>query len=206
MEPLIPSTSTGRRRLKEQTAEERSPIDSSVVIGRYSLAEETDVDDALAAAKAFAPEWEAWGWEKRRDLMLKAADIMESRAFEMAADMAYEIGKNRLEALGDIAETVEFFRYYANQITEHDGFVTPLGSSEPGGDQHLGASPLGGLGGDLTVQLPDGTGGRPRHRRPDHREHGGDQAVATGCADGPRVLLGDEGGRAPGVCASHRDR
>ena len=121
----------GEARLKEQTAEERSPIDSSVVIGRYSLAEETDVDDALAAAKAFAPEWEAWGWEKRRDLMLKAADIMESRAFEMAADMAYEIGKNRLEALGDIAETVEFFRYYANQITEHDGFVTPLGTLSP---------------------------------------------------------------------------
>ncbi len=121
----------GEARLKEQTAEERSPIDSSVVIGRYSLAEETDVDDALAAAKAFASEWEAWGWEKRRDLMLKAADIMESRAFEMAADMAYEIGKNRLEALGDIAETVEFFRYYANQITEHDGFVTPLGTLSP---------------------------------------------------------------------------
>lgn len=118
----------GEERLKEQTAEERSPIDSSVVIGRYSLAEEADIDDAVAAAKAFAPEWEAWGWERRRDLMLKAADIMESRAFEMAADMAYEIGKNRLEALGDIAETVEFFRYYGNQITEHDGFITPLGA------------------------------------------------------------------------------
>ncbi len=121
----------GEARIKEETVEERSPIDSSVLVGRYSLAEQSDVDDAVAAAKAFAPEWEAWGWERRRDLMLKAADIMESRAFEMAADMAWEIGKNRLEALGDIAETVEFFRYYAGQITEHDGFVTPLGALSP---------------------------------------------------------------------------
>lgn len=122
----------GERRFTESTSEEVSPIDSDIVIGRYSLATEADVDDAVAAAKSFAPEWEAWGWEKRRDLLLAAADAMEARAFEIAADMAYEIGKNRLEALGDVAETVEFFRYYGRQITEHDGFVTPLGSLGPG--------------------------------------------------------------------------
>jgi 1-pyrroline-5-carboxylate dehydrogenase len=121
----------GERRTTDATSDEFSPIDSDVLIGRYSLATNDDIDDAMAAAKAFAPEWEAWGWEKRRDLMLKAADVMEARAFEMAADMAYEIGKNRLEALGDIAETVEFFRYYARQITDHDGFVTPLSSLSP---------------------------------------------------------------------------
>jgi 1-pyrroline-5-carboxylate dehydrogenase len=121
----------GERRATEATTDELSPIDSDILVGRYSLATSADVDDAVAAAKSFAPEWEAWGWEKRRDLMLEAADIMEARSFEMAADMAIEIGKNRLEALGDVAETVEFFRYYARQITEHEGFVTPLGSLSP---------------------------------------------------------------------------
>ncbi|HLF43152.1 MAG TPA: aldehyde dehydrogenase family protein [Acidimicrobiia bacterium] len=121
----------GERRATEATAEEFSPIDSEILIGRYSLATNDDIDDAMAAARAFASEWEAWGWERRRDLMLRAADIMEERAFEMAADMAFEIGKNRLEALGDIAETVEFFRYYARQITEHHGFVTSLASLSP---------------------------------------------------------------------------
>jgi 1-pyrroline-5-carboxylate dehydrogenase len=86
------------------------------------------VDDAVAAARAFAPDWEAWGWEKRRDLMLRAADLMEEEIFDLAALMSLEVGKNRLEALGDVAETVEFLRYYSRQITEHDGFVTPLSS------------------------------------------------------------------------------
>jgi len=121
----------GEKRAMSTTVDEFSPIDSEILIGRYSVATPDDIDDAVAAAKAFAPQWEAWGWEKRRDLMLRAADIMEARVFEMAADMAIEIGKNRLEALGDIAETVEFFRYYARQITEHDGFVTPLSSLSP---------------------------------------------------------------------------
>ena len=35
----------------------------------------------------FAPEWEAWGWERRRDLMLTAADHMDSLLFELYADV-----------------------------------------------------------------------------------------------------------------------
>jgi 1-pyrroline-5-carboxylate dehydrogenase len=118
----------GEHRVDRPTYEERSPIDSDVVVGFYAQGTRQDVDDAVAAARDFADEWEGWGWERRRDLMRAAADIMEARIFEIAALMTYEVGKNRLEALGDVAETVEFFRYYSDQITKHDGFVTPLGS------------------------------------------------------------------------------
>ena len=61
-----------------------SPIDSEIVVGRYAQATSEDVDDAVSAAKAFAPEWEAWGWERRRDLMLGAADLMDA---ELASDI-----------------------------------------------------------------------------------------------------------------------
>lgn len=116
----------GERRTERDYFDEHSPSDSTTLVGRYAQATPADVDDAVAAAKAFAPEWESWGWEKRRDLMLSAADILEEQTFDMAALMSYEVGKNRLESLGDVAETVEFFRYYARQITDHDGFITPL--------------------------------------------------------------------------------
>lgn len=116
----------GEERTERKSFDEYSPIDSDLLIGRYAQATTVDVDEAIAAAQEFAPEWEAWGWERRRDLMLAAADIMDRETFELGALMSYEIGKNRLESLGDAAETVEFLRYYANQITEHNGFVTPL--------------------------------------------------------------------------------
>ncbi len=121
----------GDVRTDREIVDELSPMDHDIVVGRYAQATNADVDEAVAAAKAFAPEWEAFGWEARRDLMLRAADIMEERTFDLAALMSYEIGKSRLEALGDVAETVAFFRYYAEQITEHDGFVTPLNSLGP---------------------------------------------------------------------------
>lgn len=121
----------GEERLDREVFTEVSPIDSEIVVGRYAQATKADVDEAVAAAEGFFPEWEAWGWERRRDLMLRAADLMESEMFELAASMSYEVGKNRLEALGDVAETIEFFRYYARQMTEHDGYVTRLSSLGP---------------------------------------------------------------------------
>ncbi len=116
----------GEERTEREEYVETSPIDHDLIVGRYAQGTKEDVDDAVRVASGFAAEWEAWGWEKRRDLMLHAADLMDAETFELAALMSYEIGKNRLEALGDVAETVEFLRYYARQITEHNGFVTPL--------------------------------------------------------------------------------
>ncbi len=116
----------GEERTDRDLFAEYSPVNREVLVGNYAQATLADVDDAVAAAKAFAPQWEAWGWKKRRDLMVRAAEIMDARTFQLGALMTHEIGKNRLEALGDAAETVEFLRYYAKQIEEHNGFVTPL--------------------------------------------------------------------------------
>ena len=117
----------GERRWTEERYEERSPIDRDIVVGRYSQATEADVADAVAAAGAFFPTWAATPWRDRVSLMRRAADLMEGRMPELAALVAIEVGKSRLEALGDVAETVEFFRYYSSQMEEHDGYVTKLG-------------------------------------------------------------------------------
>jgi 1-pyrroline-5-carboxylate dehydrogenase len=123
--------------------EERSPIDSNILIGRYSQANKEDVDAAVAAAKAFFPAWSGLPWTERVALMRAAADVMEDRQFDLAAIVAIEVGKNRLEALGDVAETVEFFRYYARQMEEHDGFVTPLSQLSPAEDNRSVLRPYG---------------------------------------------------------------
>ncbi len=118
----------GEERTDRPLYTEVSPVDNDIVIGHYAQATTDDVDDAIAVAKAYQPEWEVMGWEARRDIMLAAADVMEERQFDLAALMSFEIGKNRLEGLGDAAETVEFYRYYARQITENNGFVRELSS------------------------------------------------------------------------------
>ena len=93
----------GEERWTDEKYEEPSPIDSDLIIGRFSQATPKDVDDAVAAAKGFQLEWDRMGWQKRVEIMRNVADIMEERLFDLAALMAYEVGKSRLEALGDVA-------------------------------------------------------------------------------------------------------
>jgi 1-pyrroline-5-carboxylate dehydrogenase len=138
-----PFVVNGEQRWGDGFYEERSPIDSEIVVGRYGQATETDVNDAVAAAKAFFPEWSTTSWQDRVALMRKAADVMEDQQYDLAAIVAIEVGKNRLEALGDVAETVEFFRYYAKQMEDHNGFVTPLGQLSPAEENRSVLRPYG---------------------------------------------------------------
>lgn len=118
----------GEKRTDRDLYEEHSPIDNDIVVGRYAQATNQDIDDAVAAAEAFQPEWEAKGWEERRDLMMHAADVMQEQVFDLAALITFEVGKNRLEALGDAQECIDFLRYYAKQMTDNEGFIRPLSS------------------------------------------------------------------------------
>ena len=47
-------------------------------------------------------------------MLRRAADLISDRSAELAALMSMEVGKNRLEALGDVEESAVFFRYYCD--------------------------------------------------------------------------------------------
>ncbi len=121
----------GEARTTSSTFDEYSPIDHDLLVGSYSQATPDDVTDAVAAARAAQPAWEKTPWQERVALMRKAADLLDERLMRVSALLGFEVGKSRLEALGDVAETSEFFRYYANQMEQHDGFVTPLNALAP---------------------------------------------------------------------------
>jgi 1-pyrroline-5-carboxylate dehydrogenase len=121
----------GREIWTEDRFAEHSPADRRVVVGRYSQAGPDHVHAAVEAAGRFRSEWDATPWSERIAIMRKAADLMEARTPELAALLTIEVGKSRLEALGDVAEAVEFLRYYSAQMEQHDGFVIELGALGP---------------------------------------------------------------------------
>ena len=138
-----PFVVNGEERWTDEKYEERSPIDSDIVIGHFSQATPKDVDDAIAAAKAFPPEWDRMGWQARVEIMRNVADIMEDRLFDLAALMAIEVGKSRLEALGDVEETAELIRWNADEMDKHDGFRTPMSGMGAAGDYYDVLRPYG---------------------------------------------------------------
>ena len=115
-------------RTAEQTFEDRSPIDRQVVVARFPVGTRQDARDAIDAARAAFPEWSGTPWRERLAILRRAADIISERQFDYAALMAVEVGKNRLEALGDVEETADLLRYYSDEFEKADGFVKPMGS------------------------------------------------------------------------------
>jgi 1-pyrroline-5-carboxylate dehydrogenase len=111
--------------------EDRSPIDREIVVARFPVGTRQDVQDAVEAARAAFPAWRDLGWRRRLELMRRAAELISDRAYEYAALMSFEVGKNRLEALGDVEETADLLRYYSDEMERNGGFVRPMGSLSP---------------------------------------------------------------------------
>ncbi|QUQ63503.1 aldehyde dehydrogenase family protein [Kutzneria sp. CA-103260] len=97
-----------------------SPCDRSVVLCTAHAATESDVDAAVAAAAG--SDWAAKPWPERVSLLRRAADLISERSGELSALMSMEVGKNRLEALGDVEESADLIRYYCRQFEDNNGF------------------------------------------------------------------------------------
>jgi len=116
----------GKDRQPAGWATKRSPIDTDVVLGEFPLADAGDVDAAMRAAHAAYPAWRALPVAERAALLRKAGDLMQQRVYDIAAALTLEVGKNRMEALGEAQETVDFFHHYADDFEQHAGFDHPL--------------------------------------------------------------------------------
>jgi acyl-CoA reductase-like NAD-dependent aldehyde dehydrogenase len=99
-----------------------SPIDSERHLGEFALADAGQVEAAMSAARAAFPAWRATPAAERARCLRRVADLMEQRVYAIAAALVLEVGKNRMEALGEAQETVDFFRHYADDFEAHAGF------------------------------------------------------------------------------------
>jgi 1-pyrroline-5-carboxylate dehydrogenase len=111
--------------------EDRSPIDTRVVMGRFPVATPEDVDRAVGAARNAFPSWSRRPWEERTTILRRAADLIEERGFDFSALVGIEAGKNRLEAMGDVTETADLIRYYCEQMERNGGFDRPMSRLTP---------------------------------------------------------------------------
>src|SRR6478609_7391214 len=104
----------------------KSPIDQRLVTGHFPLATAEDANAAMAAAHAAAPAWRNTPVAERVRLLKKVARLIEERLFHISAALTLEVGKNRMEALGEVQETADFFDLYAEDMDKHNGFLNPL--------------------------------------------------------------------------------
>jgi 1-pyrroline-5-carboxylate dehydrogenase len=116
----------GRAGTAARNFEVRSPIDRRRLLGRFAAASTADVDAAVGAAQRTFPAWSATPWRERIALLRRAATLIERRVYDIAAAVALEVGKNRMEALGEVQETADLFVWYCEQMEASNGFDREL--------------------------------------------------------------------------------
>src|ERR1700738_444615 len=103
-----------------------NPADCQQVLGEFPAAGAADAADAVRAAATAWPDWQRTRPALRAQLLRRVAGLIEERVYDIAAALTLEVGKNRMEALGEAQETADFFSLYAEQFERHGGFDRPL--------------------------------------------------------------------------------
>ncbi|CAI7646536.1 unnamed protein product [Penicillium glandicola] len=80
-----------------------------------TVAHETDLNDAVKAARVSFESWKLLSVEERQRYLLKLADELEQRRGEIHAPLAAETGKSTLLANMEIDDTLAFIRFNASQ-------------------------------------------------------------------------------------------
>lgn len=106
----------------ESTVTVGNPADGSAV-GTLAWGTAADATRAADAAAAAFPAWADTTGRHRADLLLAGAGLLAERAAEIGDLLARETGKRRPEAHGEIAFSVEYFRWFAEQVRRPAGEV-----------------------------------------------------------------------------------
>jgi aldehyde dehydrogenase (NAD+) len=103
------------------TYEKRNPASPSDVVGEFPASGAEDVDAAVGAAADAFPTWSGLPAATRAAVLMRAADAVEARVEEMAADMTREMGKPLREARMESARTAAIFRFFAGEAWRPKG-------------------------------------------------------------------------------------
>jgi len=117
----------GKDVFSDEKFENRSPIDTNMVLGIFQKGDASHADSAIAAARRAAKTWNRTPWQERIALVRKAAELIDDRIYEFGAVTSLEVGKNRMEALADVAEAADLMRYACDQMEKNNGFVIKMG-------------------------------------------------------------------------------
>lgn len=131
----------GREVMTEKTIASLNPSQPDQVVGYAASASPDMADQAIRAAYEAFRDYSRFSPEARASILLRAANIMRRRRFELNAVVILEAGKSWVEADADVAEAIDFCEFYAREAERYGGPqpVTPL----PGERNELTYLPLG---------------------------------------------------------------
>ena len=106
------------------------PHKHSHVLGAYTHADQQDALDAIAAAKAAAPAWQALSYDDRAAVFLRAADLL-SGPWRATLNAATMLGQSKTVVQAEIdaaCEMIDFWRFnaaFGSQLQQEQPISSP---------------------------------------------------------------------------------
>ncbi|WP_426137347.1 aldehyde dehydrogenase family protein [Phyllobacterium sp. SL163] len=108
------------------TVDTISPIDPTLVIGTFPVSTSKDVDAAVSAARAGAKTWNYVSFEERLAFAQRWKEVLTENKYKLGLAALYEVGKTRVEALGEAEEVVDMVDYYSSELKNNNGYQRPM--------------------------------------------------------------------------------
>lgn len=109
----------------------RSPLSNDIVMGRFPTSTAEDVAKAVAKAKAAQKTWNKTSLEERLAFAARWRDVLAEDKYQLALACLFEVGKSRIEALGEAEEAVDMLIYYPEELRKNNGYTQPMNQLVP---------------------------------------------------------------------------
>ncbi|QQE77727.1 aldehyde dehydrogenase family protein [Alicyclobacillus sp. SO9] len=127
----------------DTTYADKNPFDESTV-AEIRLASVADIDEAYQSAKKAQVEWARINAFEKRDVLERAAQVLDSYTEDIARLMAEEIGGTFLKAMVEVSLVKNFIREAASYPLRMEGRIIP--ATIPGKENRLFQLPAGVVG------------------------------------------------------------
>jgi 1-pyrroline-5-carboxylate dehydrogenase len=96
------------------------PHELAHTLGYFHRAEKKHIEQAIQAALAAKPAWEALNWENRAAIFLKAADLLagKHRSYMNAATMIGQSKNPHQAEIDGVCELIDFLRFNTHYLSE----------------------------------------------------------------------------------------
>jgi len=116
----IPLVINGELIWKQNKYNRTNPSTEDQVVARVSLASDEDAELAVKKATENWSTWKKKSFHDRAVFLDKVADLMKKNRFDLMATQVLEVGKPWHEADADVAEAIDFLRFYAQEARKMD--------------------------------------------------------------------------------------
>jgi alpha-ketoglutaric semialdehyde dehydrogenase len=141
MPATFPNLIDGRQLDSAERTTDLNPSNLSDVVGEFASASSSDLEQAIASARAALKQWSQTNPQQRFDILDRAGTEILARKDELGRLLSREQGKPLADGIGEAARAGAIFKFFAGEALRPGG--EKVDSTRPGIEVEVTREPIG---------------------------------------------------------------